>query len=105
MACSRHRMAATWRGHCAACLLEDALVTPMPGSISDIGTGGTDQPGARRLTIHVPLGASDLASVFLVREEGTSRLLRLKTWQTAAPADFVMRFEHLRSRLADLAER
>jgi serine/threonine protein kinase len=52
-------------------------------------------------TIQLPLGESEAASVFVVREDAAPRLLRLKRWRTAAPAGFVDGFERLRSQLQE----
>src|SRR4029078_306037 len=83
--CVRHPEAARHGGHCAACLLEDALMHASP-----VAAGET-------LTIQLPLGASATASVFLVTQDGPPiRLLRLKTWRRRAPGDFMARFERLR---------
>ena len=78
-------------GHCPACLLEHALATAA-------GPGGTSI-----LTIQLPLGASASASVWLVRDESSpdGRMLRLKTWRTPAPADFLARVTELQERLDD----
>jgi len=90
--CSRHPAAAPFRGHCPACLLEAALTSSEPGETT---TGG-------RFTIQVPLGESDAASVFVVREDAASpRLLRLKRWRTPAPAGFIDGFERLRAHLLE----
>jgi len=84
----RHPEAARHGGHCAACLLEDALMHPSP-----VAAGET-------LTIQLPLGASATASVFLVTRDGAPiRLLRLKTWRRRAPGDFMERFERLRQQM------
>ncbi|HUE85436.1 MAG TPA: serine/threonine-protein kinase [Vicinamibacterales bacterium] len=54
------------------------------------------------VTIQVPLGRTAASSVFLVKTEGPAvRLLRLKTWHSAAPADFMPRFERLRRQLSE----
>jgi serine/threonine protein kinase len=84
----RHPEAARHGGHCAACLLEDALMDPSP-----VDAGET-------LTIQLPLGASARAFVFLVTQDGPPvRLLRLKTWRCPAPGDFMERFERLRQQM------
>ena len=50
----------------------------------------------------MPLGESDAASVFVVREDAASpRLLRLKRWRTPAPAGFIDGFERLRAHLLE----
>jgi hypothetical protein len=96
-------MAGTRGGLCAACLLEGALVADTIDPMS--GVLDSSQSDIPPLTIHVPLGTSASASVFLARNGGTSRLLRLKTWHTTAPPDFLDRFEDLRRRMASLNER
>jgi len=89
--CIRHPGAARHRGHCAACLLEEALA-PTPPLAQPDGT----------ITIHVPLGRTVSSSVFLVRGDGpVVRLLRLKTWHAAAPEDFTERFERLQRQLSE----
>lgn len=98
MTCLRHPAVASHRGHCPACLLEDAL-------------GGKPQsPPARRfdagITIQLPLGGTTLSSVFVVKSQRMpSRLLRLKTWQVAAPSDFMVRFHRLQHRLSEWNDR
>lgn len=73
------------------CLLEAALTSSEPGETT---TGG--------FTIQVPLGESQTASVFLVREDAAApRLLRLKRWRTPAPAGFIDGFERLRAQLQE----
>lgn len=53
-------------------------------------------------TIHVPLGESEAALVFLVRDDSAApRLLRLKRWRTPAPAGFIDRFERLKAQLQE----
>jgi len=94
-------MASTRDGHCAACLLEAALAADAADSTPSLEAMEAATP---QLIIHVPLGASRSASVFLARHEGTSRLLRLKTWHTTAPSDFLRRFQDLQLRLASLNE-
>src|SRR3954470_3403025 len=87
--CQRHPIAATHRGYCAACLLEEAL-RPLQ----------QDPPAAKDLTIHVPLGRTAMTTVYVVRREGPSpRLLRLKTWRRAAGVQFLSRFHHLHKEL------
>jgi len=89
--CDRHPLAVLQGGLCPACLLEAALATP-------VRTG--DLTGA--FTIHLPLGDSVSASVFLVRDEGPDgRLLRLKVWRSPAPLDFLARFRELQQQLGD----
>src|SRR3954464_14091632 len=87
-------MAATHRGLCAACLLEDALAPVQP-----------DEPAATKdLTIQVPLGRTATGAVYLVRREGASpRLLRLKTWHRAAGVQFLSRFHQLQTQLQSWA--
>lgn len=91
MTCDRHPLAVSHGGLCPACLIEAALATP-------VGTG--DLTGT--FTIHLPLGESVSASVFLVREEGPDgRLLRLKVWRSPAPPDFLARFRQLQQQLGE----
>lgn len=91
MNCDRHPLAVAHGGLCPACLLEAALATP----------GRTGDPTGA-FTIHLPLGDSRSASVFLVRDEGPDgRLLRLKVWRSPAPLDFLARFRELQQRLGD----
>ena len=87
--CARHPHAVAHAGHCPACLLEHA-VSAAPGE-----TG--------ILTIQLPLGSSASASVWLVRDESSAedRMLRLKTWRTPAPIDFLARAAQLQARLED----
>ena len=74
------------------CLLEAALTTSEPEETS---TGGS-------FTIQVPLGESEAASVFVVRDDAAApRLLRLKRWRTPAPAGFIDGFERLRAQLEE----
>lgn len=55
-----------------------------------------------RFTIQLPLGESEAAQVFLVREHSdTLRLLRLKQWRTPAPAGFIDGFERMKKRLQE----
>ena len=90
MACRHHPNAASFRGHCAACLLEEAL-GPQPEEL-DTRT--------RQLTIQVPLGETTSSAVFLVKTEGPApRLLRLKTWRRPAVAGFLARFRRLQAQL------
>ena len=86
--CARHPDAVVHAGHCPACLLEHALATAPSG-------------GTSILTIQLPLGASASASVWLVRDESSleGRMLRLKTWRTPAPADFLTRIADLQGHL------
>jgi serine/threonine protein kinase len=81
-------------------LIEAALAS----GASEPGDGSSetdDGPpaAARTLTICVPLGSSARASVYLVREEPTGRLLRLKIWNVPAAHGFLERFRELRIRL------
>ena len=90
--CSRHPAAAALRGHCLACLLEAALAS---SERRETTIGGS-------FTIQVPLGGSQNASVFLVRDgSAIPRLLRLKRWRTPAPAGFIDGFERLKARLEE----
>ena len=90
MACHRHPNAASFRGHCAACLLEDALAPEHDER--DVRT--------RLVTIQVPLGETASSTVFLVKtEDPTPRLLRLKTWRRPAVAGFLARFHRLQTQL------
>jgi serine/threonine protein kinase len=73
------------------CLLEAALPSSEPAEAT-----------VASFTIQVPLGESEAASVYVVREDGVvPRLLRLKRWHTAAPAGFIDGFERLRAQLQD----
>ena len=73
------------------CLLEAALTSSEPA-----------QTAVGSFTIHVPLGESEAASVFVVREDAAvPRLLRLKRWHTPAPAGFIDGFERLRAQLQE----
>jgi len=96
LACQRHPIAATHRGFCAACLLEDALAP-----VED-----NEPTPTKRLTIQVPLGRGARADVYLVRRDGPSpRLLRLKTWHRAADVQFLSRFGQLQKELESWAAR
>lgn len=54
------------------------------------------------LEIQVPLGESQNASVFLVRDASpVPRLLRLKRWRTRAPAGFLDGFQRLKAQLEE----
>ena len=102
MTCPRHPHARYHRGHCAVCLLEEALA---PGGASAAQLSDPALPAARDFTIQMPLGDSPFASVFLVRGNGPAlRLLRLKTWKTLAPDGFLARFHELQARLEDWAD-
>jgi serine/threonine protein kinase len=60
----------------------------------------TATPGS--FTIQLPLGESEGALVFLVRDDSAAtRLLRLKRWRTPAPSGFIDGFERLKSRLQE----
>lgn len=89
--CIRHPTGASHGGHCAACLLEEALAqAPPPARQWD-----------RQLTIQLPLGGTASSSVFLATPgEPPLRLLRLKTWHAAAPCDFMTRFYFLQRQFA-----
>jgi hypothetical protein len=87
--CSRHPDAATHAGHCAACLIEQALVTSV----------GTEPREIARCVIKVPLGDSPKASVFVV--ESPAGLRRLKQWHSPAPPGFLNNFHRLKRRLDD----
>jgi hypothetical protein len=88
--CKRHPKAVSQRGHCAVCLLEDALA-PEHEQL---------HARTRQLTIQVPLGETISSSVFLVKTEGPApRLLRLKTWRRPAAAGFLTRFHRLQAQL------
>jgi hypothetical protein len=90
VACRRHPLAAQHGGHCAACLLEEAI-----GGVSEEPT-----QGARQLRLQVPLGETASTSVFVVKSEGSpSRLLRLKVWRTPAEPGFLARFHQLQRQL------
>jgi serine/threonine protein kinase len=92
--CPRHRTARAYRGHCAACLLEHAIVPEVAGDTAPVG----------QFTIEVPLGRSTHSSVFLVRGDWPwRRLLRLKQWAQPAPGPFLTRFTDLRSGLEAFA--
>jgi serine/threonine protein kinase len=53
-------------------------------------------------TIQVPLGESEAALVFLVRDDSAvPRLLRLKRWRTPAPAGFIDGFARLKAQLQE----
>ena len=89
MQCPRHRSATAHGRHCAACLLEQALLAP-----EDTAARPTDQ-----FTVHVPLGETARTSVFLVHGGDQARVLRLKRWHAPAPAAFLVRFERLKADL------
>jgi len=92
MTCTRHPVADTRDGFCAACLFEDALAPEH----QDIGSP--------QLTIQVPLGRTASTSVFLVKSDGPPfRLLRLKTWRRPAPPGFVEGFRALQQQLESWA--
>jgi serine/threonine protein kinase len=88
-------------GLCPACLLEGALVEAPAadgeGAVSKPAIGGEGW----RLSIHLPLGSSEHASVFLVHDERQpTRLLRLKCWRVPAPEGFLARYARIHERLA-----
>src|SRR5689334_17947839 len=88
--CSRHPTAASHRGHCTACLLEDALAPIPPAPLPP-----------RNLVIQLPLGRTISSSVFLATSAvAPFRLFRLKTWPIAAPPDFMARFQRLQQALS-----
>lgn len=88
--CPRHPVAPAFYGHCPACLFEAACALPEL----------TPAPTSGRLTIQVPLGEGEAASVFLVRDDSaTARLFRLKRWRTPAPVGFIEGFELLKAQL------
>lgn len=92
MSCDRHPLAVSHGALCPACLLEAALATAARTS---------DVIGS--FTVHLPLGESVSASVYLVRNEAPDgRLLRLKVWRSPAPPDFLDRFQELRQQLDDV---
>lgn len=96
MPCTRHPAAAAHRGHCPACLLEDALL----GDSNTIAPAPEESRAA--LTIQLPLGHTASSSVFLAKSEGApSRLLRLKTWHSRARPDFVTQFRRLQQQLSE----
>ena len=105
MACTRHIHAGTRGGLCAGCLLEAALTADAADPTTNLPVLESNEAGIPELTIQVPLGVSGSTSVFLATREGSPRLLRLKTWNTAAPFDFLRRFDDLRARLASLNDR
>jgi serine/threonine protein kinase len=93
-------------GHCPICLLEAALAPPGPGSDGWVWADEHDATAAaRRLSVLVPLGATSVGAVYLVRQHApVGALLRLKTWRQAAPADFLARFERLQQDMARASE-
>jgi len=93
--CLRHPTGASHRGHCAACLLEDALAQSAPPAWQSDG----------KLTIQLPLGHTVSSSVFLVKpSDPPFRLLRLKTWHTPAPGDFTTRFQFLQRQFSEWSD-
>jgi serine/threonine protein kinase len=53
-----------------------------------------------RLTVQVPRGEGEAASVFLVRDDtAAARLFRLKRWRTPAPVGFLDGFDVLKAEL------
>jgi hypothetical protein len=100
MTCLRHPAAASHRGHCPACLLEDAL-DEAPDAVSS----PAQQYEPANLTIQLPLGHTTSSSVFLVRlHSAPFRLLRLKTWHAVAPRDFMTRFQQMQRHLSEWNE-
>jgi hypothetical protein len=90
--CHRHPTAANHHGLCVACLLEDALTLEPAPAVEHKGSV---------FTILVPLGGTAASSVFLVKADGAAgQLFRMKTWHTAAPRDFLSRFERLQRDLS-----
>jgi serine/threonine protein kinase len=88
--CSRHPAAAAFHGHCPACLFEAACEAPHEAPTAVRG----------KLTIQMPLGEGEAASVFLVRDDSAAaRLFRLKRWRTPAPLGFIERFDLLKAEL------
>jgi serine/threonine protein kinase len=88
--CPRHPAAAAFHGHCPVCLFEAACALPQETQTATRG----------RLTIQVPLGEGEAASVFLVRDDSAAaRLFRLKRWRTPAPVGFIEGFDLLKARL------
>jgi hypothetical protein len=93
MTCARHPAAGNHRGHCAACLLENAIGQDPQPPVPQTGDG---------ITIQLPLGRTLSSSVLLVRSNGAPfRLLRMKTWHAAAPSDFMSRFQRLQRKLSE----
>jgi hypothetical protein len=100
MTCLRHPAAASHRGHCPACLVEDAL-----GEFPEPVSSPAQQYDPASLTIQLPLGRTATSSVFLVRSHGDPfRVLRLKTWDAVAPSDFMTRFQRLQRHLSEWNE-
>ena len=102
MPCDRHPAAGGYGPHCPACLLEEALAvsgaSAGDGSVELEAHATAIDPG--ELTIQLPLGRTEAASVFLVTQAtAPGRLLRLKVWRTPAALDFPDRFRRLRSQL------
>ena len=95
--CSRHPASPAFHGHCPACLFEAACALPegaLPEETPTVTRG--------RLTIQVPLGETESASVFLVRDDSTpARLFRLKRWRTPAPAGFTEGLDLLKAQLEE----
>ena len=100
MQCDRHPRAAAHGGHCPACLIEAALAPDLADAATAPQAAADRTSQTRRVTICLPLGATDRASVSLVREGAASpRLLRLKVWHAPATPGFLDRFDDLRIRL------
>ena len=106
MACERHPAAGEFGLYCPACLLEEALAAPAP-----FAGGGSADPTAdedidfEQLTIQLPLGRSEAASVFLVTQATVpGRLYRLKAWRSPAASGFVDRVRRLKVQLAGWQE-
>lgn len=92
--CPRHREATAHRGHCPACLLEQAIAPHVAEDTAPVG----------RFTIEVPLGRSAHSSVFLVRGDWPwRRLLRLKQWAQPAPGRFLTRLTEVQTGLEAFA--
>jgi len=90
--CPRHPLAALQGVHCAACLLENALLA---SATADAGM-------PRRLMIQTPLGETASTSVWLVTSDvPDGRLLRLKTWRKPAPDGFGHEFTILRQQMIE----
>ena len=87
MACAKHPLAGGRGGPCPVCLLEQALGAPEAAALP------------RHLTVCLPLGVTGAGSVYLVRQETPPALLRLKTYNREAPADYLDRFGTLRDHL------
>jgi serine/threonine protein kinase len=99
--CTRHPLAPSHRDYCAACLLEEALISPDTVATTSIeAMRQNHQEGARHFTIQMPLGESASASVFLVKGEYPDlQFLRLKMWRRPAAPGFLARFQQLQKQL------